>query len=153
MKEIDIIAEVNVRLAAVRTATQVADTIQAEAKEALTALHEQYAGRIGAANDALAAIEKDLRAFAKKNKAAIFDGKDRVDFANGFLLFQIVRRVRRAKSITVDLLESLGLDAVKTVKSVDWDAIERWPTEKLVLIGTERKPTEKIEYEVHGGPK
>jgi hypothetical protein len=34
------------------------------------------------------------------------------------------------------------------VESLDRDAIEKWPDERLFLIGAVRKPAEKFDYEI-----
>jgi len=49
----------------------------------------------------------------------------------------------------LERLEEMGFsEAVRVAKSVDWDVLERWPDEKLNLVGTERVPKETIEYEL-----
>lgn len=86
----------------------------------------------------------------KANRNEFFsDEVDRVDLAHGALLHKVIERVRRSKKITPEILEGLGYaEAVKIAKSVDWDAVEKWPDVRLAQIGTERKQTEKFEYEL-----
>ncbi|MBW2617548.1 MAG: host-nuclease inhibitor Gam family protein [Deltaproteobacteria bacterium] len=99
----------------------------------------------------LTALEKELKALVRKNKAAIFGERDRVDLAHGSLIWAVSERVKRAKTVTVEVLEALGeigRAAVRVVKSVDWDALESWPEERLVEIGTERVRKKTISYEL-----
>jgi len=136
-------------LSAIAKSARALDLARQQAQAELAAFRMEMEEKLAMAEAAFKADEQALMAFAKKNRAAIFDGRDRADFSNGSLMLQVIRRVRRARSVTVELLESLNLGAVKTAKSVDWDAIEHWPLERLVLIGTGRAVSEKIEYELN----
>jgi hypothetical protein len=45
--------------------------------------------------------------------------------------------------------ETLGFeDAIKTVKTILREVVEKWPDAKLFLIGAQRKPAEGFEYEI-----
>ena len=58
--------------------------------------------------------------------------------------------VKRAKAVTPEVLEAHGyLDGVRVEKKVNWDVLEKWPEEKLVAVGTERKTKEDVEYELY----
>lgn len=94
-------------------------------------------------------LDKALLKFAKKQRDVLFDGGDKVDLPHGVLLFSVKKWVRKARDVTVDLLKKLGfLSAVKVVESVNWDEIDAWPEERLILIGTERETKEIYAYEV-----
>ena len=43
-------------------------------------------------------------------------------------------------------------EVVKIVKSLDREAIEKWPDERLFLIGAERKPKEEFNYDLKKEP-
>lgn len=122
---------------------------KSEAEAEIDEIKKAYSERIKTAEMLLKAYAVDLRKLAKTNHAVLFDGKDRIDLNNGAMIFSISDRVKRAKSITTDKLEEMGLDeAVRIAKSVDWDELEKWPDEKLIAVGTERVRQEKYEYEV-----
>jgi len=84
----------------------------------------------------------------KFNKAVLFDGTDVVRLPNGSLIHHVAEKV----SIPRDALarcEELGFDeVVKIAKSLDRDAVEKWPDERLILIGAERKPKEEFSYDL-----
>ena len=102
---------------------------------------------------ALAAAEKALKKLMKKNKSEFFPAdQDRLNLVHGSLLYKARDVVTRGRKITAEFLEKLGYaTAVRVVKSIDWDKIEKWPDVKLAEIGTERKQTEKFEWELKGG--
>jgi len=43
-------------------------------------------------------------------------------------------------------------EVVKIAKSLDREAIEKWPDERLFLIGAERKPKEEYSYDLKKEP-
>jgi hypothetical protein len=89
----------------------------------------------------------------EKELGIVFDGEERVDLKHGALLFAIEERVKKLKD-TQTMLENLKRygfrDAIKTVESVDWDKMENWPVEKLVMVGTKRARKEVFGYEIKG---
>jgi len=109
-----------------------------------------YARKINELKTELADAEKSLISLMKKNTNEFFtDEIDRLDLIHGALIHQVADRVKRARKVTTDLLEALGHDeAVKIVKSVDWDVIEKWSDVMLANIGTERVQKENFEYEI-----
>lgn len=132
------IADIQVELAEIGAASK-AEMDQVKAK---------WKAEANQCKERLKAVEKDLVKLSKTHRATLFAAGDRLDLQHGALLHQVEMRVRRAKSVTVELLKGLGFaDGVKVSESVNWDAIEKWPDEKLVAIGTERKERETFEYE------
>ena len=94
------------------------------------------------------ACEKELQAIMKARKGAIFDGRERVELDHGMLVHGREDRVRIPKN-ALALAEEQGLEeAVKVAKSIDREAVERWPDERLILIGAERKPKDVYSYEI-----
>jgi len=95
-------------------------------------------------NTAIAALLQTM----KFNKAVLFDGTDVVHLANGSLIHNVADKV----SIPRDALarcEELGFaEVIKIAKSLDRDAVEKWPDERLVLIGAERKQKEEFSYDL-----
>ncbi len=96
----------------------------------------------------LKAQEEALLKLARSARGKLFDGADRVDLPHGALLHSIQEAVKKARGVLTKL-EELGLEeAVKVVKTVKWDVLEKWPEEKLIMVGTERLRKEVFAYEV-----
>ncbi|NPU85527.1 MAG: hypothetical protein HPY65_13705 [Syntrophaceae bacterium] len=98
-----------------------------------------------------ATVERDgkaLQGLMKANKAALFDGTDVVRLLNGTLIRESGDKVTIPKTALAKCEELGFTDVIKTVKSLDRDAVEKWPDTKLFLIGATRKPGEKFEYEL-----
>lgn len=128
-----------------------AELAACEARHAadLEALKARHAAYVKVEKDALAKAEKALVAFAKAHMPEIFGEADRCDVPNGAVIRQIVTWVVKARKVTPEALEEAGYaEAVKIAKSVDWDQIEKWPDEKLIAVGTERKSKEEFSWEV-----
>jgi phage host-nuclease inhibitor protein Gam len=138
------------QLAAIARQVAAIRQTEAEASAEIEKIRSACQSEMDAMKADLSVLEKDLLRLAKTVKGAIFNGEsDRVDLPHGSLLYQVEKRVRKARSVTTDRLEELGFDdAVKTAKSVDWDAIDQWPDARLAAIGTERKRKEVYSYEL-----
>lgn len=92
--------------------------------------------------------EKTLLAMMKDARKEFFSDTDVVTLRIGVLLRKIEDKVKIPRDALVRC-EELGFDeAIKIVKSLDRGAVEKWPDEKLLLIGAERKPTETFNYEL-----
>jgi phage host-nuclease inhibitor protein Gam len=116
-----------------------------EAIEAIKGQHEAGMNKLRAQIEAL---EKTLKLYMKKHAGGIFEGEDRVELENGSLLFKIEFRVKQARGV-LKKLEELGIDeAIEVSKKVKWDELEKWPVEKLVMVGTEKKRKEIFDYEL-----
>jgi len=72
------------------------------------------------------------------------------DLTNGALLHKIERRVKRTRKMLERLEAIEAEDAIKIVKSVDWDVIEKWTYERLIEVGTERVKKETFAYKLAG---
>lgn len=101
-----------------------------------------------------AAAEKELLALEKRHWPVFFEGDScKVELPHGALLYALSHYVKKAKAVTCEKLEEMGFpEAVKIVKSVDWDILSDWPDARLFLVGTERVPKETYGYEVKGLP-
>lgn len=123
------------------------DDANAMARE-IDAIKEQYGSKINYWRRIMKDLEKDLVKLMKTNSAEIFDGEDRVELTHGSLLFQIEERVKKAKGVLEKLEEQGFTDALEISKKVNWDELEKWPVERLALVGTERKRKEVFTYEL-----
>jgi len=125
--------------------------IEAQANTEIAEVKSRHAEKLGPLSGVLKGLEKQLRSHMKKRRDDLFGGSDRVDLEHGALLHGLERRVKRARGVLQKLEEHGFEDAIKIAKSVDWDALESWPVERLVLVGTERVQKESFEYELRAG--
>lgn len=116
--------------------------------EAIEAVKEQHEAGMSELRAQIEALEKKLKAYMEKHSAEIFEGEDRVELENGSLLFNVEYRVKQARGV-LKKLEELGIDeAIEVSKKVKWDELEKWPVERLVMVGTEKKRKEIFDYEL-----
>jgi hypothetical protein len=121
---------------------------QAKAEAELQAVTEGYQKALGPLQEELKGLEKELVKLMKVHKGDIFDGIDKVRLEHGFLLYLKELKLKLPKD-ALARIEAQGLeDGIRISKSLDRAAIEKWSTEKLFLIGGERKLKESFEYEV-----
>jgi len=125
--------------------------ITAQANAEIAEVKTRHAEKLDPLSGVLKDLERELRSHMKQHQDVLFDGKDRADFEHGALLYRLERRVKRARGVLQKLEEHGFEDAIKIAKSVDWDALESWPVERLVLVGTERVQKESFEYELRAG--
>ena len=121
---------------------------EAEAQAEIEKIRQKYEPNIAYIKECFQEREKLLLNLMKAEKAGLFDGKDKVSLDHGVLLYGKEGKV----SIPRDALEKIEragwLEAVKIAKSVDRGVVEKWPDEKLAVIGAMRKVKEKYEYEL-----
>jgi len=124
------------------------EALEDEAKAAMLALEAEYSPRLMATKEMLKRSVCWLTDTMKSNKNILFDGTDVVRLTNGSLIHSVADKV----SIPRDALakcEELGFaEVIKIAKSLDRDAVEKWPDERLILIGAERKPKEEFSYDL-----
>ncbi len=146
-----VFAQADQLLAELATATWQLSATTALAERELNFVREKHSTGIRKAKARLEDLEKQVTALARKHRGAFFDGQDRVELPHGALFHTMRQVVRKAKAVTVAKLEELGfLDGVRTEKKVDWDALNKWPDERLIVVGTERKDKEEFGYELKG---
>jgi len=122
--------------------------LEARANAEMAEITARYGHLLNPMRDEMAALEKEITALMKKNKAVLFDGTDVVNLANGSLIHEQGEKVSIPKT-ALDSCKANGFDdVIKIVESLDRDAIEKWPDAKLVLIGAARKPKEEFKYTV-----
>ncbi len=122
--------------------------IETEWDKKLQELELEYAEQVRGLKEKYTEVEKELIKYAKSKKKELFDSKDIFETAYGRLIRELAEKV----SIPRDALskcEELGfLDAIRISKSLDRSAVEKWPDERLFLIGAKRDVVEKIDYEL-----
>ncbi len=109
-----------------------------------------------------------LKAFETDNKWELFAPPTlaphsiKTELPGGDLFYSLEEHVVRPRKVDVLAnieefaeLEIYGLGdyqgfarAIKIAKSVDWDLLKTWPQERLLLVGTEKKPKEVFTFEL-----
>jgi hypothetical protein len=84
----------------------------------------------------------------KEERGTFFDGTDVLQLENGALIHEVGDKVTIPRDALAKCEELKFNDVIKVVKSLDRGAIEKWTTEKLLLIGAERKPVESFSYDL-----
>jgi len=132
----------------IATYRDVIDSMESEAKAEFLVLEAKYSARMTPAKENLKRSVAWLLDTMKSNKAVLFDGTDIVRLVNGSLIHNVADKVSIPRD-ALAICEALGFDEViKIAKSLDRDAVEKWPDERLVLIGAERKQKEEFSYDL-----
>jgi hypothetical protein len=117
------------------------------AQEQVTMMFENKAAPI---REALKSNEATLLRLMKLAKGAFFAKADVVDLVNGSLIRNVADKVAIPRDALAKCEEQGFEDVIKVVKSLDREAVEKWPDAKLLLIGAERKTKEEFSYNVTG---
>lgn len=126
------------------------DAVAAEYARALESLKAVYSEKLQPHAEAVKALGKDLAAYAKGHHETLFGDADLVTLPSGELRYEESRVVVHGKAVTVEALRELGyLDGIKVEESVHWDALDAWPDEKLVAVGTKRKDVKAYTWELN----
>jgi len=119
---------------------------QAEAE--IETVRAHYARGIDPLRERLKELDKELITLMKSRCVPLFDGKDTVKLLHGILLYAREMKV----SIPRDALELIKYrgwkEAILIAESVDRAVVEKWPDERLVVIGAKRKAKETYSYEL-----
>lgn len=124
------------------------EMIQAEADREFELLTEKYGILLEPLKMELKAKEKEIMRLMKSNRDNIFDGRDLVKLKNGILIYNKEEKVKIPRDALAKAEEQGLTEAIKIAKSLDRGVVEKWPDERLFLIGAERKMMEKFSYEV-----
>jgi phage host-nuclease inhibitor protein Gam len=124
------------------------DALKAEAEASVQVIQANYGAMLTPLQSQLARNVAWLKDTMKSNKKTLFDGTDIVRLPHGSLIHIVADKV----SIPRDALakcDELGFEEVIRIsKSLDRDAVEQWPDERLILIGAERKQKEEFSYDL-----
>lgn len=138
----------------IRSAGEIIDSLTEQYNDDAARLKAEYEARLAPFRAELANDEKALLALMKANRKVLFDGTDVVYLSHGTLVHNTTDRVviPRNHDAVIALCEEHGfVEAVKIVRSLDREAVEKWPDERLFLIGAERKTREEFHYDLKGG--
>ncbi|MBI4643921.1 MAG: host-nuclease inhibitor Gam family protein [Deltaproteobacteria bacterium] len=112
--------------------------------------------------------EKKLKKFLEEQKQDLFSPTGmapesiKTEVSHGDLFYSLDYAVIKPRKVDVlanieeyALLEIYGLgdyrgfaEAVKVAKSVNWDLLKTWPQERLIMVGTEKKPKETFTFDL-----
>jgi phage host-nuclease inhibitor protein Gam len=138
----------DVLLSNIRDMQEEIDKIKREANDAIEAAIAQYSEQQAAFAANLKGLEKMLIALMKKECKTFFDGTDVLQLENGALIHETSDHVTIPRD-ALGKCKKLGFsDVIKIAESLDREAVEKWTTEKLLLIGAERKPVETFSYDL-----
>ena len=123
-------------------------TAEAEAEREIEVVRAHYARSIDPWRDRLKGLDKELLTLMKSRCVPLFDGKDTLKLLHGILLYNKEDKV----SIPRDALEKIKgqgwKEAILIAESVDRAVVEKWPDERLVVIGAKRKEKKSYSYEI-----
>ena len=140
--------EIDNRLRYIGDLTAQIATIEGEFEQRVGELKKQYQQKLDRPRETLAAQEKILIACLKQNKSELFNKTEKVSLPHGIVIHTTDTRLSLPKN-AVEAIEKLGWsEAIKIAKSVDREMVEKWPIERIIAIGGDKKPKEKFEYEL-----
>jgi hypothetical protein len=121
---------------------------EVEAEKEIEVVRAHYARGIDPLRDRLKGLDKELITLMKSRRVPLFDGKDTLKLLHGILLYNKEDKV----SIPRDALEKIKAqkwkEAILVAESVNRAVVEKWPDERLVVIGAKRKAKETYSYEL-----
>ena len=123
-------------------------TAEAEAEREIEVVRAHYARGIDPLRERLKELDKELITLMKSRCVPLFDGADTVKLLHGILLYAREMRVSIPKDALMKILAQGWNEAVKIVKSIDRAVVEKWPDERLVVIGAKRKEKKSYSYEL-----
>ncbi|PKN28250.1 MAG: hypothetical protein CVU64_14185 [Deltaproteobacteria bacterium HGW-Deltaproteobacteria-21] len=121
---------------------------EAAAEAEMKAIREKHEGVVGRLKETLEGLDSNLVKLMKKHRAEFFDNTDQVNLQNGILLHGEGWKVKIPRN-AAKAIEAQGWEeALKRTVTVDRAVVEKWPVERLVVIGAEKKPVETFSYEL-----
>jgi hypothetical protein len=122
--------------------------LQDTANTEIERIRKRYEQDIYIHQGLLVEFDKQLKTLMKQNRGVLFEDRDLVDLPNGVLIYEKGHKVRIPKG-ALERIEAQGwMEAIKIVKTVIREIVEKWPDERLAVIGASRKRTEDFSYEI-----
>lgn len=123
------------------------EALESAYEQEIAAIRAKYRDEIESLTDIKKMEDKGLVALMKKNRAELFDGKEKLRLAWGILIHTKEPTLSIPRDVVERLKEKGWTEVIKTVESADREAINKWPLEKIIAIGGDKKPKEKFLYE------
>lgn len=122
--------------------------LERQAQADMEAVKAKWAAVLEPLKEEFKAVERDLLALLKRETAAVFNGADKVSLRHGVLIHGKEFKVKIPRGALQKVEEMGWMEAVRISKSLDRSVVERWPVERLEMIGATRKLVEKFAYEL-----
>jgi hypothetical protein len=122
--------------------------LQIAAEKEMAAVKRKYEDPIGKFKDIQYALDAELIKLMKWHKGDLFDRTDQVALEAGILLYGEEAKVRIPRDAVAKLEELKWEDGLKRTVSVNREAIEKWPLERILTIGGDKKVVEVYSYEL-----
>jgi len=139
-------AEAEMLLKVIAVCMESTQQIEAEHQAAVERIAAGFAARLAPVSRTLEDARKDLLALLRTEKRSLFGDGDVVKLKNGSLLRQLFGRVQIPRDAIVKCEELDFTEVIRIAKSLDRAAVEKWPDERLLLIGATRKMKEEFSY-------
>lgn len=140
--------EVERLLKELRSIKEVTEKVEREYNEIIEMVTGAYNERISRLKEKFAEKERELMRLAKGNKKDLFGSSDVYETEYGRLIREMAEVLKISRE-TLKKCEELGfVEAIKIAKSLDRSVLERWPDERLFLVGARRELVERIDYEL-----
>ena len=138
---------------AIGKATARLQVFEAEAEKEIEGVRAHYARSIDPLRDRLKELDKELIGLMKSRCVPLFDGKDTLKLLHGILLYNKEDKVSIPRDALSKIKGQGWKEAILIAESVDRAVVEKWPDERLVVIGAKRKEKQSYSYEVKEVPK
>ena len=140
--------QANELLKEISVAFHARDDIQKKIAAETAKITEKYKGDMEIVQSQISDLDKKIRKLEEGERQEFFAEGDRYDLPQGALLYQSVWKVTRIRD-ALQKLEDAGItEAIRIVKTVKWEEIEKWTDERLAMVGLQRKLKESFEYEL-----
>ena len=124
------------------------EAAEAEAQAKIEQIRQFTVAELEPVRDRLKETEKALLKLMKAERKAIFDGKQKITLEYGILIHTRELKVSIPRD-ALKKIKALGwVSAIKVAESLDRGVVEKWPDERLFLIGAERKERPEWKWEV-----
>jgi len=122
--------------------------VEADAEGEIEAVRAHYAKSIDPLRERVGELDKELITLMKSRCVPLFDGKDTLKLLHGILLYNKEDKVSIPRDALLKIQAQGWKEAILIAESVDRAVVEKWPDERLVMIGAKRKPKKTYSYEL-----
>ncbi|HPO05385.1 MAG TPA: host-nuclease inhibitor Gam family protein [Bacillota bacterium] len=131
---------------------RLAETLQKQYNDEVAAIAEKYAPSINKLKEETAAVERQMLKVARDKKKEIFGAADIYATKYGRLIRELTEKITIPRDALAKCEEHGFDEAIRIAKSLDRAVVEKWPDERLFLVGAKKDMVEKITYELTRPP-